>query len=69
MVKFIGKFEDLEKLDFTSNIDKTYYFLQKADSGHTIFIDVITREIEYAYPDDLKILDKLYIVEDDFSSR
>lgn len=68
MYKYIGEFEELEKLGFVTDYCKRYYFLpthkisNKYLSPLTINID--TRMVEYTYDYQLKIIkdkiEKLY---------
>lgn len=53
MYRFIGNFEDLKELGFTHDISNTYWFKTKMDNGHTLFINVRDRSIEYSYKSDL----------------
>lgn len=63
MVKYyVGDFSYLQELGFLQNKFKTYWFLSSRNiqDNHCLFIDVITRKIEYSHEEDLKILKGLY---------
>ena len=62
MKYYIGDFNCLKELGFLQNKYKTYWFLssKNLEKHHCLFIDIVTRKIEYSHEEDLEVLQGLY---------